>query len=113
MSHPTIKYFRLTRDQVTFMYAMVRVTEIKETFRNQLHDQVAKRLFNAKCNLATVCFVSFSTEERQLLRDYNTTYCANLSMALLDAETNSKVKLTTSEALEIYALATRIHHLLR
>lgn len=107
------KLIILTRDETILMHAMVRVTEVKQTHRHRLHAHVAERLSRARYHMkGPAVMVSFSIEERQLLRDYNTTYCANLADALLEAESNSDVPVTTCEALYVYRMATRIHHLL-
>lgn len=114
MSRLTIKILRLHRDQLLLIHAMVKVTEKNETFRHALHNNVARKVECAKNNVRQgVSLVSFSTEERHLLRDYNTTYCANLACALLEAETNYKSPVTPTEALCIYRMATQIHQLLR
>ncbi len=107
------KLIILNREESILIHAMVRVTEVKQSYPHPLHTQVAERLSRVRYSTTDGLHrIILSTEECQLLRDYNTTYCANLADALLEAESNSDVPVTTCEALYVYRMATRIHHLL-
>jgi hypothetical protein len=100
----TVKMITMSRDQIMMSYAMVRVQEVCGHPKNPLHGEIRNKLHVAQHNLRGGVFIlSFTADERKILREYNMNYCAILS---------DQVEHWQDEAVRAYRMATGIQLLL-